>query len=221
MMKVNMSGYGLALQNAIGDPVEDLYTTNASAPIAEQAGLRELYQFGLYSYCAYVDHVQGSCSNKSAAFQLEPFSDVLADMSARFSGITRGFIPGDLTFTNDHYLGEFSRAAYYLLLMGSICAALAMVLGIPKRTYTYFASTLFAIFGTALLFIGIVIWTILIHKVQSINHAKLKQTGAAAATIPLGISVSVGSQLFLFWAAFACLLCSSIPYVISCCTYRG
>lgn len=118
----------LALQNAIGDPVEDLYTTNASAPIAEQAGLRELYQFGLYSYCAYVDHVQGACSNKSAAFQLEPFSDVLADMSARFSGITRGFIPGDLTFTNDHYLGEFSRAAYYLLLMGSICAALAVIL---------------------------------------------------------------------------------------------
>lgn len=48
-------------------------------------------------------------------------------MPQRFSDLTLGFIPTDLTFTNDHYLGEFSRAAYYLLLMGSICAALAMV----------------------------------------------------------------------------------------------
>ena len=116
-----------ALQNAIGDPVEDLYNTSASAPVGQQAGLRQLYQFGLYSYCAYTDKKHGTCSNSSAAFQLAPYSAVLSDMSAKFSGITEGFIPGTLTFTNNHYLSEFSRAAYYLLLMGSICAVLAML----------------------------------------------------------------------------------------------
>lgn len=48
-------------------------------------------------------------------------------MSSRFESLTEGFVPTSLTFTNSHYLTEFSKAAYYLLLLGSICAALAMV----------------------------------------------------------------------------------------------
>ena len=122
------NAYSLALQNAIGDPVQGLYTFNASAPTGEQAGLRQLYQFGLYSYCAYVDNAQGVCSNSSVAYHLQPYTAVLSDMAANYSGLTQGFIPDDLTFTNSHYLSEFSRAAYYLLLMGSICAVLAMVM---------------------------------------------------------------------------------------------
>ena len=92
------------------------------------SGLRPLYNFGLYSYCSYIDSKDGQCSNSSVAFQLQPYSVVLADMPTNYSGLTQGFVPSDLTFTNSHYLGEFSRAAYYLLLMGSICAALAMLM---------------------------------------------------------------------------------------------
>ena len=32
---------------------------------------------------------------------------------------------------------------------------------------------MFAIFGTGLLFIGVVIWTVIINKAESINHAKV------------------------------------------------
>lgn len=117
-----------ALADAIGDPVQGLYTSNASAPTGQEAGLRQLYQFGLYSYCAYIDHAQGTCTNTSAAFQLQPFKAVLSDMPANYSGLTQGFVPDTLTLTNDHYLGEFSKAAYYLLLIGTICAFLAMVM---------------------------------------------------------------------------------------------
>lgn len=92
------------------------------------SGLRPFYNFGLYSYCSYIDSTQGQCSNTSVAFQLEPYSVALADMPTNYSGLTQGFVPGDLTFTNSHYLSEFSRAAYYLLLMGTICAALATLL---------------------------------------------------------------------------------------------
>lgn len=46
--------------------------------------------------------------------------------------------------------------------------------GIPKRTLTYLISTLFAIFGTGLLFIGVVIWTVLIHKAETINKAQVR-----------------------------------------------
>ncbi|KAI5123705.1 hypothetical protein M0805_000301 [Coniferiporia weirii] len=218
MMKVNVSGYGIALQTSTGDPVQGLYAPNASTSIGEGAGLRELYQFGLYSYCAYVDTVQGVCSNSSAAFPLEPYSVILADMPFRYSNLTQAFIPDGLTFTNSHYLSEFSRAAYYLLLLGSICAALAMIIGIPKRTYTYLFSTLLAILGTGLLFIGAVIWTVLVNKVQSINKATVVTSDS---TTPLGINVSAGASLWLFWASFVCLFLSIMPYLVSCCTYRG
>ncbi len=46
--------------------------------------------------------------------------------------------------------------------------------GVPKRTVTYLISTLFAIFGTGLLFIGVVIWTVLVHKAESINKASVR-----------------------------------------------
>lgn len=117
-----------ALQAAIGgDPVQGLYTTNASLPLGQGTGLREIYGFGLYSYCGYTDSVNGTCSNSSAAFPLSPYNHILADMSSRFESLTEGFVPTSLTFTNSHYLSEFSKAAYYLLLLGSICAALAMI----------------------------------------------------------------------------------------------
>ena len=125
-----------ALQTAIGDPVEGLYTTNASISMGTHSGLRPLYNFGLYSYCSYIDSKDGQCSNSSVAFQLQPYSVVLADMPTNYSGLTQGFVPSDLTFTNSHYLGEFSRAAYYLLLMGSICAALAMLMWVTHQFFT-------------------------------------------------------------------------------------
>jgi hypothetical protein len=65
--------------------------------------------------------------------------------------------------------------------------------------------------GGLLLLAGAAIWTVMIHKVESINGF-IVHSGSTAT--PLGIEVSVGSQLFLVWAAFACLLGSTIPYMI-------
>ena len=70
--------------------------------------------------------MQGNCSNHTTAQRFEPYAIALADMPTRFSDLTKSFIPQDLTFTNSRYLGEFSHSAYYLLLLGTICAALAM-----------------------------------------------------------------------------------------------
>lgn len=117
-----------ALQTSIGDPVQGLYNFTPSAPLEQAAGLRQLYQFGLYSHCAYTDGVQGICSNSSVANKWEPYSSVLADMPSNYSGLTQNLLTGNQTFLNSHYLAEFSTAAYYLLLMGSICAALAMIM---------------------------------------------------------------------------------------------
>jgi len=174
--------------------------------------LRQLYQFGLYSYCAYIDHGQGGCSNTNVAFQLQPFKAVLSDTPANYSDLTRSFVPGNLTLTNDQYLGGFSEVAYYPLLMGTICAFLAMLFGALKHTSTFLISAFFAFFGTFFLFIGVVIWAVLIHKAQSINKAFLTY---GSTMLPLGIVVSAGSGLGLFWAAFVCNFLSIFPYLSS------
>lgn len=108
------------------DPVTGLYTNNASAPLEQRLGLRMIYKFGLYSHCAYVNDTAGTCSNSSTANRFEPFTVITADMSANFSGIADALVTST-TFTDSQYLGNFSNGAYYLLLIGTICAALALI----------------------------------------------------------------------------------------------
>ncbi|KZT06311.1 uncharacterized protein LAESUDRAFT_700706 [Laetiporus sulphureus 93-53] len=217
MVKVNMSGYGAALHTALSDPIEGLYTTNASAPLQKQAGLRNFYDFGLYSYCAYVNHTAGTCSNHTTANRFEPFQVITADMLANYSDLT-DYIISPTTFTDLPYLGQFSNGAYYLLLIGTICAAIALLSGIIKHPLTFLCSTAFAIIGSAMLLVGATIWTVIVHKAQSINKV---QVGTTSDTSPLEIVVSMGDGIYLAWAAFALLVASIMPYMISCCTFRG
>lgn len=115
------------LAEALGDPIAGLYTDNASAPLQSQAGLRNLYRFGLYSYCAYVNTSHGTCSNHSAANRWEPLKVITADMASNYSALTDELIPAD-TFTDSQYVGDFTNGAWYLLLIGTICAGLAFLM---------------------------------------------------------------------------------------------
>lgn len=115
---------GLAAATA-PDPVPGLYTDNSSAPVGENLGLRNLYHWGLYSYCAYVNDTHSTCSKHVTANRLQPYDALLGDIPTNYTGLTVRFIPST-TFTDSQYLGEFSRGAYYLLLLGSIATALAL-----------------------------------------------------------------------------------------------
>lgn len=114
------------------DPVTGLYTDNSSEPLGEHAGLRNFYNFGLYSYCAYVDASQGACSKHVTANKLQPYEAFLGDIPTNYTGLTNSFIP-TTTFIDSQYLGEFSRGAYYLLLLGSIATALALFTSVFSR----------------------------------------------------------------------------------------
>ncbi|KAJ3559596.1 hypothetical protein NM688_g237 [Phlebia brevispora] len=169
MMKVNMTGFGAGIAAAIApDPVDGLYTDNASAPLLQQAGLRTLYDFGLYSYCAYVNDTHGTCSSHVTAMKLQPFTDIIGDMPSNYSSITTALIPS-FTFVDSQYLGEFSRGAYYLLLLGTVSTALALFVGLLKHTIGFLASTVFAVIGSFLLLIGVIIWTVIVKKAEDIN----------------------------------------------------
>jgi hypothetical protein len=108
------------------DPIYGLYTSNASAPLGVQAGLRQLYEFGLYSHCAYVNRTVGICSNTTVASKFLPYDAITSDMSTNYTQATDSFLKGT-TFHNSNYLGTQSKAAYYLILLGTICTALTLL----------------------------------------------------------------------------------------------
>jgi hypothetical protein len=116
-----------ALSFAIApDPVFGLYTDNASAPLQAAAGLRQIYKFGIYSHCAYLNDTAGRCGNKTIGDQFKPYDAITSDMSANWSIFTQSFIP-DSTFRDSKFLGHNSKAAYWMLLIGLLCAAAAFI----------------------------------------------------------------------------------------------
>ena len=128
------------------DPIEGLYTTNASAPLGVQAGLRQFYEFGLYSHCAYVNATAGICSNVTAATRFTPYDAITGDMAANYSQETDSILMA-FTFRNSAYLGEQSKAAYHLILLATICAALALVTSVHfYATQTIVLTALTAVF---------------------------------------------------------------------------
>jgi hypothetical protein len=218
MAKVNVSGYGEALGAAFSpDPINDLYTTNASAPLGAQAGLRQFYEFGLYSHCAYVNKTAGICSNTTVASKFLPYDAITSDMVTNYTQATDSFLKGT-TFHNSSYLGTESKAAYYLILLGSICTALTLFSGVLKHTVAFLISSTLSVLGSFLLLVGAALWTVIIKKTEAVNSITVSHDGAI---VPMGITVSVGPGLYLTWAAFACLAVSIVPYMLSCCTYRG
>jgi SUR7/PalI family len=130
---LNTTPSSQSLHNALTDPIQDLYTSNTSAPLQTGAGLRQVYEFGLYSHCGYIGN-QGICTNHTAGRQFKPYDAITSDMAANYTRITEAVLAGT-TFENSHYLGQSSQAAYWMLLLGTLCAFLALLsLVLPARS---------------------------------------------------------------------------------------
>jgi hypothetical protein len=215
MTRVNVSQYGSALHNALVDPIFGLYTSNSSAPLLQQDGLRNFYDFGLYSHCGYVNATAGICSNKTVGYQYKPYNYLLADMSPNYTIITQSIIDGG-SFVDSTYLGESTKAAYWLALLGTILTVLSFFSGLAKHNLTFFLSALFSAIASLFVLISAALWTVVIKKSASVSNIII-----GVDPTPVGIDISAGPGLFIMWAAFACLFASMIPYLISCCTYRG
>jgi hypothetical protein len=83
--------------------------------------------------------------------------------------------------------------------------------GVAKSAFTFFISTAFAIVGSLFILIGASIWTVMIHKAQSVNGVMI---GNRTNPIFVGIKASTGDALYMIWAAFVCLLVSVVPYMV-------
>lgn len=117
---------------AFSDPILGLYTNNASAPLNARAGLRQLYKFGLYKHCAYVNETAGLCTNGTAAYGFQPYTVITGDMLSNYSGYTNAII-NNATFANSSSLGNNSRSAYYLLLLGAILGVISLVASVRSH----------------------------------------------------------------------------------------
>jgi SUR7/PalI family len=116
-----------ALARGLGDPINGLYATNASAPLGTEAGIRQVYKFGLYSYCGYLENSAGICTNKTVGNKYLPSNALLADMSLNYSALTIFIINGTSSFESQS-IGSHTRSASYLILIGTICSFLALVM---------------------------------------------------------------------------------------------
>ncbi|KAH7883850.1 actin cortical patch SUR7/pH-response regulator pali [Phlebopus sp. FC_14] len=214
MATVNVSGYGEALNQAFQDPIQGLYTSNTSTPLGQRTGLRQQYEFGLYSYCAYLNSSAGQCSNHTVADRFQPYTVMTSDMLLNYSQYS-DYIFVNTTFMNSSYLGDNSHVAYFFLLLGTIFAALALFTGVLRKTFLFFLSASLSVISALFVLIGAAIWTSIVKKVEGVNTMQL------APGVMSGIEISYGNGIYLSWAAFACLAASIVPYMISCCTFRG
>ncbi|KAG1866384.1 hypothetical protein C8R48DRAFT_633435 [Suillus tomentosus] len=217
MAKINTSGFGQALSDAILDPDQGLYTTNYTSPLGQQNGLRQTYEFGLYSYCAYVNSSAGTCTNHTIADKFEPFIALTSDMLTNYSQYCDTMF-ANTTFINSSYLGYNSRVAYYFILIGTIFATMALFTGVLRKALPFVISTASSIIAAIFILIGAAIWTSIVKKCEGINTLDLVPLNGGVVS---GMIVSYGNGIYLTWAAFACLAAATVPYMVSCCTFRG
>lgn len=64
--------------------------------------------------------------------------------------------------------------------------------------------------STLLILIGAAVWTVILKKSEDVNDILIGQGGTPRL---IGIEVSMGTGLYLIWAAFVCSFVSLVPYV--------
>ncbi|KAG2155466.1 hypothetical protein DEU56DRAFT_767568 [Suillus clintonianus] len=218
MAKIDTSGFGQALsQSTYVQVIQGLYTTNYTSPLGERNGLRQYYEFGLYSYCAYVNSSAGTCTNHTIADSFVPYIAITSDMAQNYTQYSDSWFAGT-TYMNSSYLGYNSRVAYYFILLGTIFATIALFTGVARTALLFFISTGSSIVAALFILIGAAIWTSIVKECESINTLDVAHVNG---TIVSGMFVSYGNGIYLSWAAFACLAAATVPYMVSCCTFRG
>jgi len=212
MAQVNVTNYGTAFRAGTGINAPGLYTSNASSPMEDGNGLRQLYTWGIYGFCAYLapGPSQGMCGNQTFANGFTPFDVILADVPEAYQEYTRVLVPDASAFKNSAYLSNLTKSGFDLLFVGTLAAFIALVTGVIKHKITFLLASFFSIIGSLFLMVGATLWSVAIGKAESVNR------GVVRGSTPLGITVTTGSQLYLFWVSFVFLLLSTVPYTISC-----
>jgi len=218
IVNVNVSGFGLALSTATGDPTPHFYNNTPYSPLSQGLGLRQVYRWGFYGYCGYVDPAsgQGVCTaegNGSFAYPFAPMDAILAEIPSQYRTTAQFLVPPS-KFRDSGYETRTSRAGFYFIFIGSVATGLTFLAGLVRHNATFTVAFVSSVVASLMLLIGGAIMTALIQQTESINTYKVYD-------VTLGIKVSFGNALWLVWAAFAADLVSILPYSLSWYTYRA
>lgn len=141
------------LQTLTGNPISALYTSNPNAVLGAHAGLRQYYEFGLYSYCGFVSASSsaanvtsnssswvtsgrtpnpsigagaGICTSSNFNRRFTPYDYLTSDMLSNYTSLSDTYIP-ETAFRNSAYLSVISGMARWTLLLGTIACAISAV----------------------------------------------------------------------------------------------
>ena len=156
-----------------------------------------------------------ACSTPRAfGASFAPATQLLADLPAKYADEFTKTIPKSI-FTDNGYLEDFTRAASLVGFVGSAAIGLAWVFALPPWRFFVVLSALLQLLGTAALAVASVIYTIIVYKVQD-ALAGVKIEGVA-----VGLALSIGTGLYLLWAATGVSLLSLMALTFSCCCGRS
>ncbi|KAF8319369.1 hypothetical protein DL93DRAFT_2164581 [Clavulina sp. PMI_390] len=220
IVNVNVSGFGVALAKSTGLTFPDLYNNTPFSPLEQGYGLRQVYRWGFYGYCGYINPASGEgvCTaegNGSFAFPLDILHVIGAEIppaDQTVAELTIEEAPGKIKDSN--YDVNTSKAGFVFVFFGTVATFLTFLAGLIRHNATFTIAFVLSIISTLTLLIGASIYTALIGQMQPINSYEVYSTS-------IGITVTYGVALWLIWASFAADLVAIFPYFLSWYTYRS
>lgn len=176
------------------DALSEFMTKSFSNPLGQGLGLREQYSWGLYNYCggsSDVEHV--ACEDKTFGHRINIPRAIQVDLPDGKSSAVDGQYP------NQNNINRYTRAAFYLLFVGTIIAGVAFFVSVLTHMAALSIASILSFLAFAVLVAGAGIETYFI--------AKMKDDSAQF------VNVDYGNALWMFWAAAgACMF--SIPLLV-------
>ncbi|GAA5991404.1 hypothetical protein JCM11641_004621 [Rhodosporidiobolus odoratus] len=236
LVHIDTSGLGVALAAAskssgltisgASNNFSDIYNKDAvgegyfvkSTNESRHDGLRKGYEWGLWSYCSTngdLGAARSYCVERSIdGPRFQPAQVLLEDIPTEYSDLLKQVLPENI-FTADDYLGEYTRGATYVTMVGALSTAIAALIGLFARRFAFILATLFSIIAFLGLTAGNVIYTVIFNRaIDAINQATV-------GGVDVGITLSYGNALWIMWAATALIFASILPFAFSCCTARS
>ncbi|GAA5909586.1 hypothetical protein JCM8208_007191 [Rhodotorula glutinis] len=233
IVSIDTSGLGVAVASAARAAtggiqianVSDIYATTGvgedyfvkATGASPHTGLYKGYEWGLWSYCTTQGDLgakRSYCYTRSIHPTFQPAQVLLQDVDTQYADLLRQVLPNNV-FTADAYLGEWTKAASYLIMAGSLCAALTAIVGFFARRGAFVLAMLLNLAAFVGLFTGSMIWTVIVARARSaINDATAEGTD-------VGITLEYGNALWITWAATILSLASVVPLAFACCTGRS
>lgn len=208
----------LAAANDLGiTNLTDLYAKPAESTATREGshdGLREEYSYGVWSFCAGASQDSPDyCTPRRFGAPFSPVAQLEADLPEKYTDQFTKTLPSSI-FTDNTYLENFTKAASLLAFAGSAAVGLGWLTSLLPWSFFYALSSIVSLIGTLALAVSSVIYTIIVSRVSA------ALADATVEGVKLGLTISMGTGLYLLWAATGCSLLSVLALTIACCCGR-